>query len=413
VIALEAVSPIGFGTYRARETNAEHRQALELAFQSGINLVDTASSYGNGSSERLIGQVLRRAAPDSAFVITKAAYLTPSSMEHLTRNGIEHDESDGGRRSNGTAYSLAPDVLTTLVHLSKSRLGVGRLDAVLLHNPELARVPSSVKWRGKLSLAFETLSSLVDAGECRFFGVSSNVLAGADGVSFLHEVIDAAPSGTVGRTFKFLQFPTNLLEQHASPIDPIGSLVAEAHDLSLLCIGNRPLNAIVEGRAVRLTERPSMPPDVQQSMQRFINEVSAQLVHLNVSEAWDEFAPMQFLRDASDQVVDVELLDAVWATQFEPFFDMLFGPQPMEAAVLSFSELHDALACQALRAQADVPSSMMKTWNERPQGSDDGTTIAMRAVADVLDSGVDHVLVGMRRPSYVAQMSRLIRLRAE
>jgi len=52
------VSGIGFGGYRVDDQHPEQRAALELALRSGLNLIDTASNYADGRSERLVGEVL-------------------------------------------------------------------------------------------------------------------------------------------------------------------------------------------------------------------------------------------------------------------------------------------------------------------------------------------------------------------
>ena len=52
------ISQVGFGSYRVTLGNKTHEQALRQALQSGINLIDTSSNYGDGNAERLIGRVL-------------------------------------------------------------------------------------------------------------------------------------------------------------------------------------------------------------------------------------------------------------------------------------------------------------------------------------------------------------------
>jgi hypothetical protein len=52
------ISQVGFGSYRVSLGDKTQEQALRQALQSGINLVDTSSNYGDGGAERLIGRVL-------------------------------------------------------------------------------------------------------------------------------------------------------------------------------------------------------------------------------------------------------------------------------------------------------------------------------------------------------------------
>lgn len=59
------VSEIGFGTWAmggdawGPSDDVSSRRALERAFELGVNLVDTALSYGHGRSERLVGRAVR------------------------------------------------------------------------------------------------------------------------------------------------------------------------------------------------------------------------------------------------------------------------------------------------------------------------------------------------------------------
>ena len=59
------VSEIGFGGWAiggswGAQDDKESLAALEAALDRGVTLIDTAAGYGNGRSERLIGQVLKR-----------------------------------------------------------------------------------------------------------------------------------------------------------------------------------------------------------------------------------------------------------------------------------------------------------------------------------------------------------------
>lgn len=70
------VSEIGFGGWAigggwGDQSDSDSMAALQLALDSGINLVDTAAGYGDGHSERLIGKVLKGRAQQEVIVATK------------------------------------------------------------------------------------------------------------------------------------------------------------------------------------------------------------------------------------------------------------------------------------------------------------------------------------------------------
>lgn len=111
---------------------------LETAVSQGITFFDTADVYGDGRSERLIGQFLKQRDED-LFVATKV-----------------------GRRNYPGPYSA--DVLRQHVEASLARLGVASLDLVQLHC-----IPTEVMAAGHV---FEWLRQLKQEGLIKNFGVS-------------------------------------------------------------------------------------------------------------------------------------------------------------------------------------------------------------------------------------------------
>jgi len=116
--------------------------ALRKALDLGVNFIDTADVYGDGRSERLIGQVLRERKGERLYVATKAGRrLSP----HV---------ADGYNRENLTAF----------VERSLRNLGVETLDLLQLHCP-----PTEVYYRPEV---FGVLDDLAAAGKLRAYGVS-------------------------------------------------------------------------------------------------------------------------------------------------------------------------------------------------------------------------------------------------
>ena len=69
------VSDIGFGAWAIGGSgwgegcsDADSMAALERAFELGINLYDTCDSYGNGHSEKLIGEFMKGHRISSLFI---------------------------------------------------------------------------------------------------------------------------------------------------------------------------------------------------------------------------------------------------------------------------------------------------------------------------------------------------------
>src|SRR6185312_6326727 len=82
-----SVSPVGFGGYRIHAGIELHHASLKLALESGCNLIDTSTNYGDGGSETLVGETLaelfaagslRR---EQVVVVTKVGYVQGENLK--------------------------------------------------------------------------------------------------------------------------------------------------------------------------------------------------------------------------------------------------------------------------------------------------------------------------------------------
>lgn len=119
----------------------ESRRALSAAVDSGINFFDTADVYGDGHSERLVGEIVRQSG-GKVYVASKA----------------------GRRLQPHTAAGYNRENLTSFLERTLSNLGMERLDLLQLHCP-----PSDVYYQPEV---FGILDDLVKAGKLRYYGVS-------------------------------------------------------------------------------------------------------------------------------------------------------------------------------------------------------------------------------------------------
>ena len=124
-----------------RKSDDESLAALRRAVELGVNFIDTADVYGDGRSERLIGQ-LKRECKEKIYIATKA-----------------------GRRLNPhTADGYNEQNLTQFVERSLKNLATDCLDLVQLHCP-----PTEVYYRPEV---FGVMDRLKSAGKLRHYGVS-------------------------------------------------------------------------------------------------------------------------------------------------------------------------------------------------------------------------------------------------
>jgi aryl-alcohol dehydrogenase-like predicted oxidoreductase len=80
------LDPLGV---RSGRSEPEMKVLLHRAFDLGINLFDTSPGYGNGRSERILGNALRELPRDEVIVSTKIALLVsaPDGRSDVMRSG--------------------------------------------------------------------------------------------------------------------------------------------------------------------------------------------------------------------------------------------------------------------------------------------------------------------------------------
>ncbi len=93
-------------------------QCLERALELGCNFFDTASSYGGGLSEQMLGRLLREHADRRIYVATKIA---PKNREWPPRPGDTLDDV------------FPPDYIRESVYKSLENMGVSRIDLMQFH----------------------------------------------------------------------------------------------------------------------------------------------------------------------------------------------------------------------------------------------------------------------------------------
>jgi len=157
------VTVIGFGTY-----GFSNPGVLQKAIESGINLIETDRTYGNGQAEKAIGEVVKKLQRDKVIV--------------------------------GTGWGVSPGVtksqLLESLDASLKRLQTDYVDllrAFMVDDPKVLEI----------SEQFEAFEAAKKAGKARFYGVSSH------GGNQLDVFNAAADSGK----FDFVMGRYNFMEQ--------------------------------------------------------------------------------------------------------------------------------------------------------------------------------------------------------
>jgi aryl-alcohol dehydrogenase-like predicted oxidoreductase len=186
------VSALGFGCgnvggLMVRGTPADRERAVARAIELGINYFDTAPSYGNGLSERHLGQALSALKAD-VYVGTKFR-LTAEETGNLHRATVQSLEA------------------------SLQRLGLARVDLLQLHNHiglQRSADADILSIEDVLQEVVPALQSLQQQGKIRFYGITA-----LGETATLHRVIDAG-------VFHTAQVCYNLLNPSAGTSVPAG-----------------------------------------------------------------------------------------------------------------------------------------------------------------------------------------------
>lgn len=282
------VTEVAFGAYRIDIKSPLNREALKKALLSGINLIDTSSTYTDGNSELLIGDVLKelvdsnRLSRESLVIVTKAGYLQGQNYElSQTRKQKNKPFPDLVEYRRGLEHCIHPEFLEDQITRSLERLGIETIDVYLLHNPEyylkwaeennLKLTDAREEYYSRIKKAFEYLEKEVKKGRIKYYGISSNTFPlNADIYDFtcLERVVKIAEEISSDNHFSVIEFPMNLAETGAytninQPDNMTLLEFADRKNLGVLI--NRPLNAIYDNQLINLAE-PIVynPPDPQQ-----------------------------------------------------------------------------------------------------------------------------------------------------
>ena len=179
------VSDVGYGMWgmagwTGSEDEESHR-ALDRAIELGCNFFDTAWAYGDGHSERLLGEMLRRHKDKQLYFATK---IPPRNRKWPAKSGYRLEDV------------FPPDHIREYTEKSLENIGVSSLDLQQFHvwTDEWADDP---RWQ-------KAVRSLKDEGLIKAVGISvnrfqpANVLRALDtglidAVQVVYNVLDQNP----------------------------------------------------------------------------------------------------------------------------------------------------------------------------------------------------------------------------
>ncbi|MFH1198004.1 MAG: aldo/keto reductase [bacterium] len=285
----------GFGGYRIDYRYPVHAEALRYALENGINLIDTSSNYSDGGSEILVGHVLKdlfggfTLKREDIIIVTKGGYLQGNNLQiaiEKERNQIPFKEIV--QCNPELWHCIHPDFLEDQISRSLKRMNLDYVNVYMLHNPEyflnytyLSSEHDLIEeYYSRIYNAFVHLEKEVASGRIRHYGVSSNTFGDSPtkrDFTSLEKVISVANNISSNNHFGVIQFPMNLLERDAvfnkNQANKTKSVIDIARENNLGVLINRPLNAIIKNKLIRLTDFPKTEARAKEEVLTLLEDV--------------------------------------------------------------------------------------------------------------------------------------------
>ena len=467
------VSGIGFGTYRCRQNNEVHFQAIESALKKGCNVIDTSANYMDGQAESLIGEVLNQEVVwgdlyrEELVLISKVGYIQGENLKIAQKREEEQQPFlEVVKYAPGIWHCIHPHFIRDQITRSLSRMHIDVLDIYLLHNPEYFLLNMkkthginseniSREFYKRIANAFYEMENLVDEGLIRFYGISSNTLPvdnkRPDFVRLerIWEVYKSVCSekgiSTEEGHFAVIQFPFNWIEVEAfvkknNQYNNRQITVFElARELNLGILTNRPLNAFKEDKMFRLATYGSEPgidysTKFREELDKLeeLENIISKLIHNECTNTQinrdvkltDIFKNSETLRKISLQNTDVSQFNQLISGYFLPLFKI--GEKTFLKQIPKENFEKSKAALEGYFYQFNCTAKILQKWIDQKnyiqiKSFEDKFDTANPALADNLSfsqkaikvltdvSYVDVVLNGMRTPDYVEDSMGIIK----
>ena len=206
------VSEVGLGCWQigwcwGDISESDSKKVLKEALQNGINFFDTSDMYGDGRSEKFVGEIIKSTS-EKIYVTTKL-----------------------GRRTRGTNYpkGFKEKNMEEFVDRSLKNLGVDCIDLVQLHCPS-SEIISNVE-------TYKIMDDLIKKGKIAHYGVS------------VHKISDAMEAIKFPNV-KSIQIVFNIFRQRPAEI-----LFEEAKKKKIAIIARGPLaSGLLTGHITKETK---------------------------------------------------------------------------------------------------------------------------------------------------------------
>lgn len=199
------VPPFGFGA--AHLGGMYHRVSGEMAYETlkaawdgGVRFFDTAPWYGRGLSELRVGNFLIDQKRDDFILTTKIGRSLKRPADPSTFDRTPW----GGGLNFEVVWDYSYDGVMRAYEQSLIRLGLDRIDALLIHDPEASRDPGGPRMADIAESGIRALEELKRSGQIKAIGMGLNAAESLDSYATM-----------VPLDFCIVAMPYTLLDQSA------------------------------------------------------------------------------------------------------------------------------------------------------------------------------------------------------
>ncbi len=371
------MSNFAFGTYKVSDYNPQHIQALQDSIKSGIGMIVTSSNYIDGSSERAVA---------------------------LALNGFEDSVTE--RVEVVSKYKLTQN-LDEQLKLSFQRLQQNCIDCYLIENPEELLVESVGNgtskddrldsMNAKLFDAFLELELAIKDKKILSYGISSDAFSikhSSDYFLPYEDILTLAQDAAdeirnEKHSFTTIELPINMLELEGL------KCAAWAKDNGLRVLANRPLNAQYETQMYRLADYDE-PREYYHHLNELLEMTDNELLRMlyNLIEElddtkhrfgwigdYDNFLYVQMIPHIKKSL---EVLDEENAQTMLSFIDLFL------------QEYRKMVSCECSKKTREKLKELFHGCYDSMQ------KCALEFLGNKEE--IDYIVVGMRKPSYVAEI---------
>jgi aryl-alcohol dehydrogenase-like predicted oxidoreductase len=406
------MSNFAFGTYRITDQNPQHIQALRDAIESGVTLIDTSSNYMDGAAERAIALALQYFDDDkrsSVEIVSKFGYIQGTNMELHKEEPFE----DVVEYSESCFHSISKSFMLHQLEQSLLRLELKKIDCYLVHNPEyyIYNALNRGKERDealdtmfdRIFDVFVALEEQVKNNTIGSYGISSNSFSKkSNEPDFLpyEDLITLADRaaeivGNDTHSFTTVELPINILEREGL------KCATWAKENGLRVLANRPLNAQKDEVMFRLAD---------------YDESSEYYHHLNELLDVSDNEALRSLYNLVEQL-DENKHKFGWIGDYDSFLYAQIIPhiqktlqnidEQVQETLLTFIDMFliEYRKMVAYECAKSTRSQLKENFSECQLSLQE---CAIEFLQE--KESIDYILIGMRKPSYVAQIMGMSRI---